>query len=76
MSEVMSKFMTTLSRIEGCVIKYYMLWVKMMLDDLSRNILPPLYEVIRKKRNELYIYQKQRNKTKEDKCQKELNVLI
>ena len=75
MSEVMSKFMTTLSGIEGYVIKYYMLWVKMMLDDLSRDILPPLYEVIRKKRNELYIYQKKRNKAEENKCQEELNVL-
>ena len=75
MSEVMSKFVTTLSRIEGYVIRYYMLWVKMMLDDLSRDILPPFYEVIREKRNELHTYQKQRNKTAEAVCQEELSDL-
>ena len=71
-SNVMAKFINTLSEIDGVIMQYYMLWLKMKLDDLSREILPPLYEKIRSKRNELSRYQSEQNRSGEEYCQKQL----
>ena len=42
-NHIMSSFVTTLTTVEGHALWYYMRWLQFMLDDLTRETLPPLY---------------------------------
>ena len=68
-------FLETLRKEEKKVLQYYMIWLKFRLDDLSRDILPPFYVDIRKKRKELSDIQQKHDEVAEKKCQAELKHL-
>ena len=76
-NELMSSFLKTLRTEKDCVLHYYLVWLKFMLDDLSRSILPPFYVRIRKKIKELSDIQQKHDDDDEveRKCQEELKEL-
>ena len=71
-NHVMSSFLTILTRVEGPVLWYFMRWLRFMLDDLSRETLPPLYGEIQKKRN----LTKTHNEEAEDDQLKDLDLKL
>ena len=74
-SSLMSLFLEMLREEDKSTLHYFIMWLKSELDDLSREILPPFYVEIRKKRQELNDVQQKRDETAEIKCQKELKKL-
>ena len=77
LSPLMSSFLTSLLNSEGEITWYYLHWLKIYLDDLSRELLPPLHGDYQKKRMELNAIQKQDKKDEaaEEKCRFEMNEL-
>ena len=77
LSPLMSSFLTSLLTIKGEIAWYYLHWLKIYLDDLSRELLPPLHRDYQKKRIELNAIQKQEKKDEiaEEKCRTEMNQL-
>ena len=81
LSPLISSFLTSLLTSEGAITWYYLHWLKIYLDDLSRELLPPLHRDYQKKRMELNAIQKQEKKDEgaEKKCRvemKELNMQL
>ena len=76
-SPLMSSFLTSLLTSEREITWYYLHWLKIYLDDLSRELLPPLHRDYQKKRMELNAIQKQEKKDEaaEEKCRFEMNQL-
>ena len=76
-SPLMSSFLNSLLASEGEITWYYLHWLKIYLDDLSRELLPPLHRDYQKKRMELNTIQKQEKKDEaaEEKCRFEMNQL-
>ena len=72
---LMSVFLSALRTENKVVLHYFMIWLRFKLDDLSREILPPFYVNIRRKRKELSDIQKQHDETAEIRCQEELQAL-
>ena len=77
LSRLMTSFLTSLLTTEGKVTWYYLHWLKQYLDDLSRELLPPLHSKYEQKRKELNDIQKQekKSKTAEDTCRSQMNQL-
>ena len=74
---LMASFLTTLLTNQGDIVRYYLQWLKLILDDLSRELLPPLHNQYQKKRKELNDIQMQEKKDEkaENICRGEMNVL-
>ena len=72
---LMSVFLNALRTENKVVLHYFMIWLRFRLDDLSREIPPPIYVNIRQKRKELSDIQKKHDETAEKRCQKELQAL-
>jgi hypothetical protein len=77
LSQLMTSFLTSLLTTEGRATWYYLHWLKIHLDDLSRELLPPLHTKYEQKRKELNDIQKQEKKSKnaEDICRSQMNEL-
>ena len=77
LSPLMSSFLTSLLTSEAEITWYYLHWLKIYLDHLSRQLLPPLHRDYQKKRTELNAIQKQEKKDEnaEKKCRFEMNEL-
>ena len=74
-NNVMSLFLHTLRTTTGQKLWYYMIWLKIQLDELSRETLPPLLDSINMKRDELNESLKAHNELAEKKCKEELKQL-
>ena len=74
-NELMSSFLKTLRTERGFVLRYYLMWLKFKLDDLSRDILPPFYVKIREKRKQLSDIQQKHDAHAESICQEQLKKL-
>ncbi|CAI8016118.1 Interferon-induced very large GTPase 1 [Geodia barretti] len=74
-NELMSSFLKTLRTEGGFVLRYYLIWLKFKLDDLSRDILPPFYIKIREKRKQLRDIQQKHDAHAESICQEQLKKL-
>ena len=72
---LMATFVNDISTLDVRTLRYYLIWLKFKLDDLSRVTLPPFHARIREKRYELSEYQKQQDASNEGKCQNELKTL-
>ena len=57
------------------VLHYYMVWLKLKLDDLSRAMLPTYYVQIQQKQKELDSALQEGDKSAESKCRQELKEL-
>ena len=74
LTPLMQDFLTSLLSHEGTIRKYYLQWLKMMLDDLSREILPPLHKEYQSRRNDLVKHQqlKGNNKAAIERCKTDM----
>ena len=74
---LMSSFLSSLRHLQGEVLCYYLQWVKLYFDNLSRMLLPPLHEKYREKREILGDIQMQEKKDEisEKMCRQEMNHL-
>ena len=72
---LVNTFITTLCKLskKKLVRNYYLRWLKLLLDDLSRESLPSLHREYHKKRTELQ--DKRRKGTVDDKCKKDMEEL-
>ena len=60
---LMSSFLTSLVTYQGDIALYYLHWLKLILDDFSRELLPPLHSQYQRIRKELNDIQLQENKS-------------
>ena len=74
---LMSSFLTSLLTYQGPIAWYYLHWLKLILDDFSRELLPPLRSQLQQKRKQLEQIQLQEKKIKSVKkiYQDEMNIL-
>ena len=74
LSPLMQSFLTSLLSYGGKTRRYYLQWIKMILDDLSREMLPPLHRKYEKKRKDLRALQQAKVKDNAaiNKCKREL----
>ena len=74
---LMTSFLTSLVTYQGHIAWYYLHWLKLILDDFSRELLPPLHSQYQHKRIELNGIQLQDNKVEsvENVCRDEMNML-
>ena len=74
---LMTSFLTTLLSNQGDIVRYYLQWLKLILDDLSGQLLLPLHNQYRIKIKELndIQMQKKRNESAEIICQGEIKAL-
>ena len=74
---LMTSFLTSLVTYQGHIAWYYLHWLKLILDDFSRDLLPPLHSQYQRKRIELNDIQLQESKVEsvENICRDEMNVL-
>ena len=74
---LMSSFLTSLLTYQGHIARYYLHWLKLILDDFSRELLPPLHSRYQQKRKQLNDIQLQEKKSKsiETTYRNEMNVL-
>ena len=75
MKPLMKLFIGIIKKENKKVLSYFLIWLKLKLDDLSRDMLSPLYKRIREKRDELNKYQQQRNESAERRCHEDLKAL-
>ena len=75
LSPLMTSFLTSLLTSQGEVVWYYLQWLKLYLDDLSRELLPPIHREYQKKRKELNDIQMQEKKDEiaEKVCRCDIN---
>lgn len=76
-NKLMNTFLTSVLTHEGPVLWYYLKWIKFILDDLSRLLLPPLHSRYNEKREELGDIQMQERKDEiaEKLCRSEMKTL-
>ena len=76
-SPLIASFLNSLLKHKGPIAWYYLHWLKLILDDLSRELLPPLHSRYHQKRKELNDIQKQEKKDEaaEKICRDEMNKL-
>ena len=76
-SPLIASFINSLLKHKGPIAWYYLHWLKLILDDLSRELLPPLHSRYYKKRKELNDIQMQekRDEVAETICRDEMNKL-
>ena len=74
---MLTSFLSTILTHQGKVLWYYLHWVKLYLDNLSRMLLPPLHDQYREKREQLGDIQMQekRDEIAEKECRREMNIL-
>ena len=76
-SSLIESFFNSLLKYKGPIAWYYLHWLKLILDDLSRELLPPLQSRYNQKRKELDDIQMQEKKDvdAESICRYEMNTL-
>ena len=74
---LMTSFLTSLLSSEGEIAWYYLHWLKKYMDDLSRELLPPLHSNYEKKRIELnsILMQEKKDEIAEEMCRSQMNEL-
>ena len=77
LNPMMEAFITAILTHRGNVRRYYLQWLKLILDDLSREQLPPLHRKYKEKRRELIALQHKKviDKSATDNCKKQLEKL-
>ena len=73
-SPLMETFLTSLLSYEGSIRVYFLQWLKLILDELSREILPPLHKKYHKKKKDLVELQqiKVKNIAAIEKCKSDM----
>ena len=76
-SPLIASFLNSLLKHKGPIAWYYLHWLKLILDNLSRELLPPLHSRYNKKRKELNDIQMQEKKDEiaEKLCRDDMNKL-